>query len=106
MPNFSEVLSTAGGLVFSGRMDGEFAAQDSATGDQLWVFQTGSGIVGIPVTWERYGQQYVTIASGIGGLYALYSGDERLQNIPTGGSLWTFALFRDNKSTRASVNQV
>jgi alcohol dehydrogenase (cytochrome c) len=97
MPNFSGVLSTAGGLVFSGRMDGEFAAYDSATGDKLWGFQTGSGIIGIPVTWERDGQQYVTIASGIGGLYALYSGDQRLQNIPTGGSLWTFALFRDNK---------
>ncbi len=97
IPNFSGVLSTAGGLVFSGRMDGEFAAYDSATGKKLWGFQTGSGIVGIPVTWERDGRQYVTIASGIGGLYALYSGDERLQNIPTGGSLWTFALFEDKK---------
>jgi alcohol dehydrogenase (cytochrome c) len=97
MPNFSGVLSTAGGLVFSGRMDGQFAAYDSATGEKLWGFQTGSGIVGIPVTWERDGRQYVTIASGIGGLYALLSGDERLQNIPTGGSLWTFALFEDKK---------
>ncbi len=95
MPNFSGVLSTAGGLVFTGRMDGEFAAYDSATGEKLWGFQTGSGIVGVPVTWERNGRQYVTVASGIGGLYALYSGDERLQNIPTGGSLWTFALFRE-----------
>jgi alcohol dehydrogenase (cytochrome c) len=97
LPNFSGVLSTGGGLVFSGRMDGEFAAYDSATGEKLWGFQTGSGITGIPVTWERDGRQYVTVASGIGGVYALYSGDERLQNIPTGGSLWTFALFDDKK---------
>jgi alcohol dehydrogenase (cytochrome c) len=93
MPNYSGVLSTAGGVVFSGRMDGEFVAYDSATGKKLWGFQTGSGITGIPVTWERDGKQYVTVASGIGGVYPIFSGDERLQNIPPGGSLWTFALF-------------
>ena len=93
MPNYSGVLSTAGGVVFSGRMDGEFVAYDSATGKKLWGFQTGSGITGIPVTWERGGKQYVTVASGIGGVYPIFSGDERLQNIPPGGSLWTFALF-------------
>lgn len=93
MPNYSGVLSTAGGVIFTGRMDGEFAAYDSATGKKLWGFQTGSGITGIPVTWERDGKQYVTVASGIGGVYSIFSGDERLQNIPPGGSLWTFALF-------------
>jgi alcohol dehydrogenase (cytochrome c) len=93
LPNLSGVLSTAGGVIFSGRMDGEFAAYDSATGKKLWGFQTGSGITGIPVTWERDGKQYVTVASGIGGVYTIFSGDERLNNIPPGGSLWTFALF-------------
>jgi alcohol dehydrogenase (cytochrome c) len=93
LPNYSGVLSTAGGVVFTGRMDGEFVAYDADTGKKLWSFQTGSGITGIPVTWERNGKQYVTVASGIGGVYAIYSGDERLQNIPPGGSLWTFALF-------------
>ena len=93
MPNYSGVLSTAGGVVFSGRMDGEFVAYDSATGKKLWGFQTGSGITGIPVTWERDGKQYVTVASGIGGVYSIFSGDERVSNIPPGGSLWTFALF-------------
>ena len=97
LPNFSGVLSTAGGLVFTGRMDGEFAAYDSETGEKLWGFQTGSGITGIPVTWQLNGRQYVTVASGVGGVYSLFSGDERLQNIPTGGSLWTFALFDDKK---------
>ena len=97
LPNFSGVLSTAGGVVFTGRMDGEFAAYDSATGEKLWGFQTGSGITGIPVTWERNGTQYVTVASGVGGVYSMFSGDERLQNIPPGGSLWTFALFKDKK---------
>ena len=47
--------------------------------------------------WERDGKQYVTVASGIGGVFAIFSGDERLQNIPPGGSLWTFALFDEKQ---------
>jgi alcohol dehydrogenase (cytochrome c) len=45
------------------------------------------------VTWERNGKQYVTVLSGIGGVYAQRSGDRNLQNAPTGVTLWTFALF-------------
>jgi alcohol dehydrogenase (cytochrome c) len=45
------------------------------------------------VTWERNGRQYVTVMSGIGGVYALRSGDPNLKNVPAGASLWTFALF-------------
>lgn len=93
IPNFGGVLSTAGGLVFTGTLTGEFMAFDSAAGNKLWQFQTGSGIVGLPVTWEHNGRQYVTIASGLGGVYPLFSGDERLNAVPLGGSLWTFALY-------------
>ncbi|MBL6749333.1 MAG: PQQ-dependent dehydrogenase, methanol/ethanol family [Nevskia sp.] len=93
VPNFGGVLSTDGGLVFTGALTGEFMAFDAANGKKLWQFQTGSGIVGIPITWERNGRQYITIASGIGGVYALFGGDERLKNVPPGGSLWTFALY-------------
>jgi alcohol dehydrogenase (cytochrome c) len=93
IPNFGGVLTTDGGLVFTGTMTGEFMAFDEASGRKLWQFQTGSGIVGLPVTWERNGRQYITVASGIGGAYTLFGGDERLKNVPTGGSLWTFALY-------------
>ncbi|PHP64931.1 PQQ-dependent dehydrogenase, methanol/ethanol family [Zhengella mangrovi] len=92
IPRLAGVLSTGGGLVFTGQMTGEFEAFNSETGDRLWQFQTGSGIVGQPVTWEMDGQQYVTVASGVGAVYALFSGDERLANIPAGGSIWTFKL--------------
>ncbi len=95
IPSFSGTLNTAGGLVFSGAMTGEFQAFDSDTGDKLWEFQTGSGIIGQPITWAKDGRQYVTIASGIGGAYVLFSGDERLASVPAGGSLWTFALMDD-----------
>jgi alcohol dehydrogenase (cytochrome c) len=92
-PNFSSTMVTASNLVFTGVMTGEFQALDADTGKILWSFQTPSGIVGQPVTWERNGKQYVTVMSGIGGVYAQRAGDPNLENLPTGVSLWTFALF-------------
>jgi len=45
-----------------------------------------------PVT-EPGGKQYVTVLSGIGGVYAQRAGDPNLVNVPAGDSIWTFALF-------------
>jgi len=92
-PNYSSTMVTASNLVFTGVMTGEFQALDADTGKILWSFQTPSGIVGQPVTWERNGKQYVTVLSGIGGVYAQRAGDPALENAPTGASLWTFGLF-------------
>ncbi len=90
-PSMAGTLSTAGGLVFTGAATGEVMAVDADTGKLLWQFQTGSGIIGLPVTWERNGVQYVSIVSGGGGVWALL-GDERMSKVPAGGSLWTFAV--------------
>ncbi|MBP1295560.1 MULTISPECIES: methanol/ethanol family PQQ-dependent dehydrogenase [Bradyrhizobium] len=92
IPRFSGVLSTGGGVVFSGQLTGEFEAFDADTGKKLWQFQTGSGIEGQPVTWQQDGVQYVAVTSGYGGVYSLFSGDERLAKVPPGGSLWVFAV--------------
>ena len=92
IPRFSGVLSTAGGVVFTGRLTGEFEAFDARSGKKLWQFKMGSGIEGQPVTWEQDGVQYVAVTSGIGGVYSLFSGDARLAKVPAGGSLWVFAL--------------
>ncbi len=92
-PNWSSTLVTASNLVFTGVMTGEFQALDADTGKLLWSFKTPSGVMGQPVTWERNGKQYVTVLSGIGGVYALRAGDPNLANVPAGASLWTFGLF-------------
>jgi alcohol dehydrogenase (cytochrome c) len=92
IPRFSGVLSTAGGVVFTGALTGEFEAFDADSGKKLWQFQTGSGIEGQPVTWQQDGVQYVAVTSGYGGVYSIFSGDERLAQVPTGGSLWVFAV--------------
>jgi PQQ enzyme repeat len=42
IPRFSGVLSTGGGVVFSGQLTGEFEAFDADAGKKLWQFQTGS----------------------------------------------------------------
>lgn len=90
--SWSGTLSTAGNLVFTGAMSGEFFAFDAQSGDKLWSFQTGSGVNAQPVTWEKDGRQYVTVPSGIGTVYLTFAGDERLKTAPVGGALWTFAL--------------
>jgi alcohol dehydrogenase (cytochrome c) len=92
-PNYAGTLVTAGGLVFTGELTGEFIALDADSGKILWQFQTPSGIIGQPVTWEQNGEQYVTVTSGIGGVYARQP-DPNLAHVPKGGSLWSFKLMR------------
>jgi alcohol dehydrogenase (cytochrome c) len=91
-PNWAGTLVTAGGLVFTGELTGEFIAVDQDTGKILWKFQTPSGIIGQPITWQHDGKQYVTITSGTGGVYVLKTPDPNLAHVPPGGTLWTFAL--------------
>jgi alcohol dehydrogenase (cytochrome c) len=91
-PYWSGVLSTAGGVVFTGSQSGQFMAFDSKSGKKLWSFQTGSGISGLPITWERNGRQNVTVLSGSATVYAALAADPDVANVPAGGSVWTFAL--------------
>ena len=64
---------------------------DIDTGKTVWQFQTGSGVNAQPVTFTRDGKQYVTILSGVGGLW-WNAARQQLRNVPQGGSVWTFAL--------------
>lgn len=61
-------LVTGGGLVFTGTLRGILQALDAGTGRRLWQFQTGSGIMAHPVTYQVEGRQYVAIVSGKGGV--------------------------------------
>ncbi len=91
IPNYSAMLATAGGLLFTGRQTGEFIAVDMDTGKILWEFKTSSGINAQPITYTHKGKQYVSIQSGFGGVNAARQA-ALLTNIPRGGSVWTFAL--------------
>ena len=67
-PAWSGTVVTAGDLVFYGTMDGWFKAVNARTGELLWQFKTGSGIIGQPITYRGPdGKQYVAVLSGVGG---------------------------------------
>ncbi|GIT89551.1 alcohol dehydrogenase [Jannaschia pagri] len=93
-PLWGGVMTTAGGLVFTGTPEGKFVAYDDETGEELWSFQTGSGIVGQPITWEQGGEQFVSIISGWGGAVPLWGGEvaSKVNYLNQGGTLWTFKL--------------
>jgi alcohol dehydrogenase (cytochrome c) len=63
-PTWSGVLSTAGGLVFSGDAEGDFIAFEAASGTPLWHFQMGGAVYAPPMAFAVDGKQYVAIASG------------------------------------------
>src|SRR5215475_9844678 len=64
-PNVSGVLTTAGGLVFTGYADGSLVAYDDSTLDELWKINVGSGFNAPPMTFEAGGKQYIAILSGL-----------------------------------------
>jgi alcohol dehydrogenase (cytochrome c) len=76
-------VSTAGGLVFVGQVDGNLVAYDARTGTKLWQFQTGWGISAPPMVYSVNGQEYVAVAPGgnRGGVATL-----------DGDAVWSFSL--------------
>src|SRR5438105_1126495 len=88
-PISAGMLATGGGLIFTGKLTGEFIALDQDTGKTLWQFKTGSSVNSTAITYTHKGKQYVTIASRLGGTLATrYAAAD----VPAGGSIWTFAL--------------
>jgi alcohol dehydrogenase (cytochrome c) len=65
-PNNSAALATAGGLVFTGFVDGSFAAYDDVSLEELWKINVGIGLNAPPMTFEVGGRQYVAVLAGLG----------------------------------------
>jgi alcohol dehydrogenase (cytochrome c) len=70
MVNYTEsgVLSTAGGLVFGGGMEGNFVALDARTGEPLWHVNLGGPDASGPISYAVNGKQYI-VGTGEGTLY-------------------------------------
>ncbi|WP_332672559.1 methanol/ethanol family PQQ-dependent dehydrogenase [Aromatoleum sp.] len=95
-PLWGGVLTTGGNLVFYGTPEGYLKAVDATTGAEIWQFQTGSGIIAPPITWDDNGEQYVAVVSGWGGAVPLWGGDvaKRVNFLEQGGSVWVFKLHK------------
>ena len=93
-PLWGGVLTTAGNLVFMGNPEGYLMAFDAKTGEIKYKFNTGSGVIGSPITWTMGGEQYISVLSGWGGAVPLWGGEvaKRVKNFNQGGMVWTFKL--------------
>ena len=76
-PVWSGAVVTAGDVVFYGTMEGWLKAVHTRTGELVWQFKTGSGIVGQPIVYRGPdGRPYVAVMSGVGGWSgAIVAGD-------------------------------
>src|SRR6266545_4090000 len=93
-PPIGSVLSTAGGIVVHGDVEGVVRAYDGDTGEELWHFRTGSGHRGGPISYSVNGKQYIAVPSGLGslvlGLYpALWP---EVEHFPAGSAMFVFTL--------------
>ena len=63
-PTNSGLLSTGGGLLFTGSPDGRLIAFDSETMEELWSFNTGTPIGAPPISYSVDGKQYIAVVTG------------------------------------------
>jgi glucose dehydrogenase len=63
-PMLAALTPTAGGVVFTGELSGDFLALDSKSGEALYRFNTGGAMAGAPSTYLVDGKQYVAITTG------------------------------------------
>jgi alcohol dehydrogenase (cytochrome c) len=98
-PNWGPILTTGGGLVFSGGThDRMFRAFDASTGQVLWEYPTNSGIYAPPSSFMVDGKQYIAVLSGWGQdarsmqarINAASPGN--FPEVPEGGVVWVFTV--------------
>ena len=57
------LVSTGGGLLFGGDVDGHFRAFDQKTGKVLWEVNLGARVTGYPISYAVNGRQYVAVST-------------------------------------------
>jgi alcohol dehydrogenase (cytochrome c) len=63
-PMVAAVTTTAGNLLLTGELTGDFLVLDARSGEVLYRFNTGGPIGGGVVTYTAGGRQYVAVSSG------------------------------------------
>jgi alcohol dehydrogenase (cytochrome c) len=93
-PIASSLLTSAGGLVFSGARDRRFRAYDAATGKLLWQVGLNASPSSSPATYSIDGVQYLVVVAGGGGSFDAGSRSLTPEIIDpaAGTTLWVFKL--------------
>jgi alcohol dehydrogenase (cytochrome c) len=91
-PNYGGALATAGNLVFLGEQDGTFGAYDAKSLQQVWSFNTGTGIQAPPVTFAIDGKQYIAVLAGSRQNVNVYGLAPEIKNMVPASMLYVFAL--------------
>ena len=89
-PMMGGVLSTAGGLVVTGNMEGDILGFDAATGKETWRWNAGSTIRSHPVAYEIDGRVFLAVGVGGGGVVESIVGKPSI--VPDAGVLLVFEL--------------
>ncbi len=66
-PMYAGITPTAGNVLFTGDLNGNFLTLDARNGQTLYSFNTGGPIAGGVITYEQGGKQYIAVASGSSG---------------------------------------
>jgi quinohemoprotein ethanol dehydrogenase len=79
---YSGTVTTAGGLLFVGKNDGNLVAYDAKSGKELWHWQTGAGANTTVTPFEYEGKEKI----------AIYAGGNSLAATAHGENFWVFSL--------------
>ncbi len=79
---YSGAVTTAGGLTFVGKNNGELVAYNTENGEELWSFQTGAGANTTVTPFEDEGEEKI----------AIYAGGNSLAATAHGENFWVFSL--------------
>jgi alcohol dehydrogenase (cytochrome c) len=64
-PMVAAITATAGGLVFTGDLDGHLLAYDAGSGKELWRDATGKAIGGGVISYQAHDKQLIAAATGL-----------------------------------------
>ncbi|MCG2579660.1 MAG: PQQ-dependent dehydrogenase, methanol/ethanol family [Marinobacter sp.] len=67
-------VTSAGNLVFQGTPTGQLYAYKADTGERVWSYNLGIGIVAAPAIYAINGEQYLSVLTGVGGALSRIAG--------------------------------